>query len=262
VSEDGFVGIELDGDVAWVTIDNPPVNALSRTVLLDLGRAADLLDADDRVRSVVLSGAGRAFAAGGDVHELAAVDAAAAPSYAREVQAAVRALATCGKPVIAAVHGFALGGGTEVALCCDLRLAARGAHFGLPEVQLGLIPGTGATARLARVVGPGRAKELILSGRVIDAEEALAIGLVDELVDREDMRDRARELAYRFSTSSPDAVRAAKRLVDHGLEPLLEAESAAFADLLCGPDAAVGLASFVEHGRPGRADFRPAPAEA
>jgi enoyl-CoA hydratase/carnithine racemase len=148
-----------------------------------------------------------------------------------------------------------------VALACDLRVAARDARFGLPEVQLGLIPGTGATARLARVVGHGRAKDLILSGRVIGAEEALAIGLVDELVERADLRDRARELAARFAASSPDAVRAAKHLVDRGLDALLDAESEAFAGLLGGQDAAVGLASFIEHGRAGLAEFRPARAE-
>lgn len=256
MTEGEHVTLEVEGPIAWVRLDNPPVNALSRSVLLDLARTAQVVDTADHVAAAIVTGAGRAFAAGGDIGELLAIVAADAAGYARDVQDAVRALAICGRPTIAAVHGFALGGGTEIALACDLRIAARDARFGLPEVQLGLIPGTGATVRLARVVGRSRAKELIMSGRLIDAEEALAIGLVDEVVEPADLHARAAEVAGRFAHSSPDAVRAVKSLFDRSIDPLLDAESAAFAALLGGRDARLGLQAFLDTGRTDRADFR------
>lgn len=251
-----LVRVDVDGSLAYLTLSNPPVNALSRGVLEAVGEAARALDDDPEVTAIVVRGAGRAFAAGGDIAELVAVDPADAARYAAAVQDAVAALAGCGKVVIAQVHGFALGGGTEIALAADFRIAADDATFGLPEVLLGLIPGTGGTHRLRRVVGRTRAKELILSGRTVPAAEAERIGLVDAIVPKEELESAVREFADRFAHSSPAAIRAAKALVDADALDPLAAESEAFAALLGGRDAQIGLSSFLDTGALGRADFR------
>jgi enoyl-CoA hydratase/carnithine racemase len=251
------VTVSVEGAIATVAISNPPVNALSRAVLADIGSAFRKLDRDSAVRAVILRGQGRAFAAGGDVAELASVAAEDVTAYARAVQDDVRAIAFCGKPVIASVHGFALGGGTELALAADHRVATRDAKFGLPEVKLGLIPGTGATHRLGRLIGVSAASDLILSGRIIGADEALRIGLVDEVVDEADLEAATLMLASRFTEggTSGDSVRAAKRLLRAGEEPALHAESDAFAALLLGPHAQIGLQAFAATGQLGNAVF-------
>ncbi len=248
--------IEVDGSLAYITLSNPPVNALSLAVLESIGDAARKLDDDTAVSVIVVRGAGRAFAAGGDIAELVALDPGNVAAYADAVQRAVALLADCGKVVIAEVHGFALGGGTEIALAADFRFAADDATFGLPETLLGLIPGTGGTHRLARVVGHVRAKELILSGRTVGAVEAERIGLVDAVVPRADLSSAVREFASRFDRSSPAAIRAAKTLLIGNAASPLTAESVAFAELLRGPEAKIGLRSFLESGVLGRADFR------
>lgn len=251
-----FVTVEVQDRTAWVSLARPPVNALSVGVLEQLAGVVRGLAEDFRVRAIVLRGAGSGFAAGGDIEELLAVPADQALEYARRVQESLSALATCPKPTIAAVHGFALGGGTELALACDMRVAADDALFGLPETQLGLIPGVGGTFRLRELVGRGRAKALIMSGRTIKAAEALSIGLVDAVVPRENLEGEARRRARWFAASSPAAMRAAKALVDGPVEGAAQREAAAFAQLLAGDDAKQGLAAFLEHGRTGHAEFR------
>ena len=251
-----LVTIEVDHSLAYITLSNPPVNALSLAVLDSIGDAARQLDDDPAVSVIVVRGAGRAFAAGGDIAELVALGHGDVTTYAVKVQSAVALLAACGKVVIAEVHGFALGGGTEIALAADFRFASDDATFGLPETLLGLIPGAGGTHRLARVVGHVRAKELILSGRAVDAAEAERIGLVDAVVPRGDLCSAVRGFASRFDQSSPAAIRAAKTLLEGNAANPLAAESVAFAKLLQGTEAKIGLRSFLKTGVLGRADFR------
>jgi enoyl-CoA hydratase/carnithine racemase len=250
-----LVTIEVVGGLAYATIVNPPVNALSVAVLEALAAAIRRLDGEPDIAVIVVRGAGRAFAAGGDIQELAAIEPAAAASYARAAQAAVCDIARCGKVVIAQVHGFALGGGTEIALAADFRIASEDATFGLPEVLLGLVPGVGGTHRLRRVVGRTKAKELILSGRMVSADDALTIGLVDCVVPRAELAARVASYAMRFTASSPRAVRAAKGLIDADDGDPLGAESAVFAELLSEQDARIGLTSFLTTGALGQADF-------
>lgn len=239
-------------------LDNPPLNALSSNVLDELASTAEDLGPDPDVKAVVVTGAGeKAFAAGADVKEFGG------PDEAREV--ADRFARACGalegipRPVIAAIRGFALGGGLELALACDLRVAASDARLGQPEVLLGIIPGGGATQRLPRLVGPARAKELIWSGRQVAAEEARDLGLVDRLAPPKSVVDEAVAWAAEFASGAVVAMGLAKRAIHHGLDrPLLEGlgqERDAFAEVFETEDAAAGIASFLEHG-PGRAQFK------
>jgi enoyl-CoA hydratase/carnithine racemase len=252
-----YVRVEVKDHIAHVTIDNPPVNTLGRAVLAEIGSIFRSLDRDPNVRAVILLGAGRAFAAGGDVPELARVSGDEASSYAHEVQRNVSAIAKCGKMVVASIHGFALGGGAEIALAADQRIASRDAMFGLPEVQLGVIPGAGATRRLAQVVGIAAASDLICSGRIISADEALEIGLVDRVVESHELAEATLERARRYADLhvSSHAVRAAKTLLRDEDGDALAAESDAFADLLQAPHARSGMAAFLSSGRLGTANF-------
>jgi len=244
-----------DDGVAVLRLDNPKVNALSTTLLRQLEGAARVL-ADDPPGAVVVTGGDRIFAAGADIDEFDG------PSEAREVGGcflrATGAVAAIPRCVIAAVGGFALGGGCEVALACDLRIASERATFGQPEVLLGVIPGGGATQRLARLVGAARAKEMILTGRQVGAEEALRIGLVNEVVPPERLHERALELAGQLARGPVVAQQLAKRAIDSGLDgPLalgLELEQELFAEVFATEDARTGVAAFREHG-PGRAVF-------
>ena len=245
-----------DDGVAVIRLDNPPVNALSQAVLGKLASEATALGQDDTLKAVVVTGAGKAFAAGADISELGD------QQRAREIGAAFReafdAVAAIPRPVIAAVHGVALGGGMELALACDLRLAADSARFGQPEILLGIIPGAGATQRLPRLVGPARAKELIWSGRQLKADEALAIGLVDRVVVADELVDAALEWAGELATGAVVAMGMAKRVIDAGLDgdlaTGLDAEAEAFAEVFGTDDAQTGVRSFLEHG-PGKATF-------
>lgn len=257
-----FVRVEVDGDgVALITLDRPKLNALSIEVLAQLGAAAHDLQRPD-VKAVVVTGAGRAFAAGADVSEFTGDDGAPSTEQARLV--ADRFRRTCDelegirRPVIAALNGFALGGGLEVALACDLRVMADDAKVGQPEIALGIIPGGGATQRLARLVGPARAKELIWSGRQVGAPEAVAIGLVDRVVPADELVETALAWAREFAAGAVVAMGLAKRAVDDGLDVTLgeglDLESDAFVEVFESRDAATGLASFLEHG-PGKATF-------
>jgi enoyl-CoA hydratase/carnithine racemase len=245
-----------DDAVAIIRLDRPPVNALSRELLSTLVEVARALGADAAVRSVVVTGEGKAFAAGADISEFGDQDAAR--DIGGHFRAAFDAVAAIPRPVIAAIHGVALGGGLELALACDLRIAADTARVGQPEILLGVIPGAGATQRLARLVGPARAKSLIWSGRQVGADEALAMGLVDRVVPAAELLDATLEQAAAFAAGPTVAISLAKRVVDAGLDgPLdrgLELEAEAFIEVFASDDAQTGVRSFLEDG-PGRATF-------
>jgi enoyl-CoA hydratase len=244
-----------DDGVAVVRLDNPKVNALSTELLRQLEATATALT-DDPAGAVVVTGGDRLFAAGADISEFGGPDEARAVggAFVRALDA-VAAIPRC---VIAAVSGFALGGGCELALACDLRIASERAKFGQPEIVLGIIPGGGGTQRLARLVGPARAKSMILTGRQVRADEALAMGLVDEVVAHDELHDRALALAAELARGAVVAQGLAKRAVDRGLQGSLaagiELEQQLFAEVFATEDARIGVASFLEHG-PGKATF-------
>lgn len=217
---DDFVTIERDGGIAVVTVNRPAVlNALNGATLDALDRVMCEMRDDGGVRAIVLTGAGeKAFVAGADINELATLTPMAGRDYAQKGQRIFELIETLGKPVIAAVNGFALGGGCELAMACTLRLAADTAKFGQPEINLGVIPGFAGTQRLARLVGKGRAMELVLTGARIDAHEAHRIGLVNRVLPAADLLKEARALAHTLAASAPVALRCAMEAITRGLE--------------------------------------------
>ena len=244
-----------DDNVAIIRLDNPKVNALSSAVL-DGVRVAALELAADPPGAVIVTGGERIFAAGADIAEFAG------PDEARTIGAlfveTTLALESIPRMVIAAVAGFALGGGCELTLACDLRIAADNAAFGQPEILLGIIPGGGGTQRLTRLVGPARAKEIILSGRMVKAEEALRIGLADEVVPLAELHTRVLALAATYAKGAVIAQGLAKRAINAGLDGSLTEglalEQRLFAEVFATEDARIGVASFLEKG-PGKATF-------
>jgi enoyl-CoA hydratase/carnithine racemase len=251
-----LVHLERSADgVASIRLDNPKVNALSTRVLEQLRDVARELVADPP-GAVIVTGGERIFAAGADISEFGGPEQADA--IGRVFIDALDAVASIPRMVIAAVAGYALGGGCEVALACDVRIASENAVFGLPEILLGIIPGGGGTQRLARLVGPSRAKSLVLSGRQVKADEALAIGLADEVVPTGELLERARALAERYAAGATVAQGYAKRAIDRGLDGTLadglELEHELFVDVFRTDDAGIGIASFRQHG-PGKASF-------
>ncbi len=244
-------GVEL------LHLDHPPVNALNGALLDQLAVIARRLAADPSLKAVVVTGAGKSFAAGADISEFGGPDAAGI--FGGKFRLAFDALAAIPRPVIAAVNGFALGGGYELALACDLRIATDKTRIGQPEILLGLIPGAGGTQRLARLVGPARAKEIVWSGRQIKADEALALGLVDRVVAPGALLDAALEWAGSFASGAVVAMGLAKLAIDGGLDGSLAAgldlEATHFVDVFRTEDASIGVTSFLESG-PGKATFR------
>jgi len=244
------LSLALDGGIAVITIDRPDaLNALNGELLLEIGAACDLVEADVGVRALVFTGAGRAFVAGADVEELAALsDPFAGRETALAGQDVMNAIAALPFPTIAAINGFALGGGLELALACDLRVAAPGAKLGLPEVGLGLIPGFGGTQRLPRLIGQGRAFDLILTGRHVPADEALQMGLVNRVTD--DALEGAVALARQTLRNGPIALGLAKEAVVRGLDVTLpqglEIEADLFGMAATTEDATEGTAAFLE----------------
>lgn len=245
-----------DGAVATVTLNRPQVmNALNAAMFDDLERVFTLLAKDPSIRVVLLTGAGeKAFAAGADIRELASTDAVSGEALSRRGQHVMALLETCGKPVIACVNGFALGGGLELALCCVLRLAVESARLGMPEVALGLIPGYGGTQQLPRLVGRSVALKLLLTGERVDAIEALRLGLVDEVLPAERLMERGRQLARAIAAQAPLAVTECLRAVREGAElPLLEAlqlESEIFGGLCATRDKSEGVEAFLSKRKP------------
>jgi enoyl-CoA hydratase/carnithine racemase len=253
-----FVGLEVEGGIGTIRLNRPPMNVLSTQVWQELRQAAAEASRDPEIAAVVVYGGEKLFAAGADIKEMQALQYTDMVDVSGALQAAVTAVARIPKPTVAAVTGYALGGGCELALGCDFRVAAEDAKLGQPEILLGIIPGAGGTQRLARLVGPARAKDLIFSGRFVDAEEALRIGLVDEVVATDQVYAAARARVDRYVGAAAYALRAAKEAVDRGLDvdldTGLEIERMQFVGLFATRDREIGMASFLEQG-PGRATF-------
>ena len=253
-----FVRVETEDAVATIRLDRPPMNALSTAMQDELTAAAAQMSADDAVRAVVLYGGPKVFAAGVDIKEMAEASYARMVSGTRRLQATFTTVAKIPKPVVAAVTGYALGGGLELALCADFRILGEKAKVGQPEILLGVIPGAGGTQRLPRLIGPARAKDIVFTGRFVAAQEALTIGLADRVVPDENVYQAACELARRFASGPAIALRAAKQAIDDGLEVGLEAgleiERLHFSGLFATEDQRTGMRSFIDNG-PGKATF-------
>jgi enoyl-CoA hydratase/carnithine racemase len=253
-----FVRVERDEAIATIRLARPPMNALNAQVQDEIAAAAAEVDADPAVRAVVLFGGEKVFAAGADIKEMAEASFAQVAADSRRLQAAFTAVARIGKPVVAAVTGYALGGGLELALCADFRVAGEGTRVGQPEILLGIIPGAGGTQRLPRLVGPARATDTVFTGRFVGAAEALRIGLVDKVVPDAEVYRAARDLVAQYAAGPAVALRAAKQAIDAGLEvdldTGLEIERLNFAGLFGTEDARAGMRSFLENG-PGKASF-------
>jgi enoyl-CoA hydratase/carnithine racemase len=253
-----FVRLEVEDAVGTIRIDRPKMNALNSVVQEEIRLAADEAATRDDVRAVIVYGGPKVFAAGADIKEMADLSYTDMVARSVRLQSAFTAVTRIPKPVVAAVTGYALGGGCELALCADIRIAGAGANLGQPEILLGIIPGAGGTQRLARLVGPARAKDIIFTGRFVPADEALAIGLVDKVVPDEEVYDAALAWARRLAKGPAFALRAAKEAVDRGLEVDLETgleiERVQFAALFATEDQATGMRSFVANG-PGKAEF-------
>lgn len=245
--------------IATVTVNRADVlNALSAQTIRELDHVLATAAADDAVRVLILTGAGeKSFVSGADIAELASVDPTAGTRTAEFGQSTFRRLETMGKPSIAAINGYALGGGCELAMACTIRIASDNAKIGLPEVTLGVIPGYAGTQRLPRIVGRGMAMDLILTGRAIDAAEAQRIGLVSQVVAPADLMETARKTALRIIRNGPLAVRAAMQAVDHGLDVGFEhgarMEAKLFGLLCATSDMREGLSAFLEKRK---ADFK------
>lgn len=253
-----FVRLEVDGGVGTIRLDRPPMNALSRQMQEEIRAAAGEAGAREDVRAVVVYGGEKVFAAGADVKEMAVMSAADMAAQATALSSSLGAVAGIAKPTVAALTGFALGGGYELALCCDRRIAGDNVKVGQPEMLLGVIPGAGGTQRLARLIGPTRAKDLIYTGRFVPADEALAIGMVDEVVAPDEVYGAARRWAAQFVSGPARALAAAKIAIDSGLDVDLTSglrlETQLFAALFATDDRTAGMRSFLDHG-PGKATF-------
>ena len=252
-----FISTEHDGAVAVVTIDHPPVNALSAPLLEELEAELERLDADDDVRAIVLKGAGeRAFVAGADIKEFPSLREAATEEggSARGIQKLGARMDAARTPFVAAIHGFCLGGGLELAMCCDIRVAAEGAQLGQPEIKLGLIPGGGGTQRLPRLVGLGRAQLLNMTGDFIDAGTAYDWGLVEKVVAPEELVGAALTIARTIAARSPVSIGVLRELArttrDLPLEEGLRREADGFRRCLASEDGAEGVAAFLEKREP------------
>lgn len=248
--------IEKRDRIATLTISRPDkLNALNDATIAELGAAFDELRLSEDVGGIIITGAGRAFVAGADIAELASQDPVMAKARARGGQDTFRRIETSPKPVVAAINGFALGGGCELAMACHIRVAADNAKFGQPEVKLGLTPGYGGTQRLPRLVGKGRALELLLTGDMIDAAEALRIGLVNKVVRPGELMDAARAILGRILENGPLAVALCLEAVDRGLGMALEdgmiLEANHFGLLAATDDMVEGTNAFLEKRKPG-----------
>jgi enoyl-CoA hydratase len=249
--------VEREDGVATLRLDRPPVNALNLAMQREILAAARML-AESDVRAVVIYGGERMFAAGADIKEMAAMTYQDMEAGSKLLQESFNAVAALPMPVIAAVTGYALGGGCELALAADLRVAGERAKLGQPEVLLGVIPGLGGSQRLPRLVGPSRAKDLILTGRYVAADEARSIGLVDRVVPDAEVYDAALALARQLAAGAPLALAAAKRAINLGLEVDIatgcQIERLEFAGLFATDDRRIGMESFLAEG-PGKATF-------
>ena len=253
-----FVRLEVDRGVGTIRLDRPPANAIDEQLSEELGLAAAECTARDDVRAVVVWGGERIFAAGADVKMMADMTPVQVQGMITRLHDVFHQVEEIPKPTIAAINGYALGGGCELAMCADFRFAAENANLGQPEILLGIIPGAGGTQRLPRLVGPARAKDVIYSGRFVPADEAMRIGLVDRVFPPEEVYPRAVEVARGYAKGPSAALRAAKVAVNWGARGdfrtgmILERE--AFAGLFATEDQKTGMQSFLEQG-PGKATF-------
>jgi enoyl-CoA hydratase/carnithine racemase len=253
-----FVRLDAEDGIGTIRLNRPKMNALSAAVQEEIRAAAREASTRNDLRAVIVYGGERVFAAGADIKEMAEMSYPDMVRRSRELQSAFSAVAEIPKPVVAAITGYALGGGCELALCADVRICADDAKLGQPEVLLGVIPGAGGTQRLSRLVGPAKAKDMVFTGRFVDAAEALTMGLVDRVVPAADVYATARDWAAQFVDGPSLALRAAKEAMDWGLEADLqtglEIERQQFAALFATEDRAIGMQSFIESG-PGKAAF-------
>jgi enoyl-CoA hydratase/carnithine racemase len=254
-----YVRVERDGAVATIRLDRPPMNALNAQVQDEIAAAAREVSDDGDIRAVVLYGGEKVFAAGADIKEMAGLGYAEMAERSGRLQASFTSVARIPKPVVAAISGYALGGGLELALTADFRVVGESAKVGQPEILLGLIPGAGGTQRLPRLIGPARAKDIVYTGRFVGAPEALAIGIADRIASDGSVYEVARELVDRYAAGPALALRAAKQAIDSGLEldldSGLEVERLHFSALFATEDAHTGMQSFAEKG-PGQATFQ------
>lgn len=254
-----YVRVEWDAEIAVVTVDRQDkLNALNAEVVGEIGEVFESLQDDDKVRGVILTGAGnKAFVAGADIGELATMNSVSGVRVSRDGQQVFRLIERFPKPVLAAVGGYALGGGCELAIACHMRIASEKARFGLPEVGLGIIPGYGGTIRLARLIGLGRAIEMTLTGDMMDAKRALEVGLVSTVVEPDALMDEAKALLRKVTKNGPVAVRMALESIYRGLDTstaeALDFESALFGLLASTEDMKEGMGAFLEKRKP---DFK------
>ncbi|HEU4686555.1 MAG TPA: enoyl-CoA hydratase-related protein [Nitrospira sp.] len=237
--------------VARITLHNPPANVLSASMLRELERVLNEMEEDEYIRAVIITGSGRFFCAGADIHELAHLTTPrAGTEFALRGQALFNHVERYDKPVVAAINGTCLGGGLELALACHIRIAAAGVSLGLPEIKLGLIPGFGGTQRLPRVVGVSKAAEMILTGESLSAEEAVAVGLVSRVVPQPDLLGQAEAIAATITARGPAALEAALHAVRGGLDiPLsegLEREAELFGRLCAMPEKQEAVRAFLD----------------
>ena len=253
-----FVNLEVSDGIGTIRLDRPKMNALNKQVQEEIRTAAIEAAERDDVAAVVVYGGEKVFAAGADIKEMEGMTYQDMTSRAHDLQACFTAVAEIPKPTVAAITGYALGGGMELAMCCDIRIAGDNAKVGQPEVLLGIIPGGGGTQRLARLVGPAKAKDINFTGRFVDADEALRIGMIDKVVAPDEVYAAAKEWAGQFRNSASLALRAIKAAVDGGLNgdlaTGLKLESNLLASLFASDDQKIGMKSFVENG-PGKAQF-------
>lgn len=249
------IKIEKIDHVGVLTIDNPPANAFSAEVKDGLKSAIMQMREDEQIWTIVVTGQGKKmFMAGADIPKMLDMDRHGGLDRVRQSRELLSVVTECEKPIIAAINGYCLGGGLEVALCCDIRIAADHSRLGLPEVSLGLIPGAGGTQRLPRLIVPGWANYLLITGESISAQKALEIGLVQEIVPYDGLRDRAMELASIINRKGPLAVRSAKRAAQQGvqlsLEAALDLENNIFSEICETQDKREGISAFLEKRKP------------
>ncbi|MCP4583436.1 MAG: crotonase [candidate division Zixibacteria bacterium] len=253
------IKFEIDGPIGLITIDRPKVlNALNDETIAELDHCFTSIGDNDSVRCVILTGTGeKSFVAGADIGELALCDVVSGQAKCDRGQVLMNKIENLRQPVICAVNGFALGGGCEIAMACDIRLASENAMIGQPEVNLGIIPGYGGTQRLARLVGPGKAKQMIFTGDFINAAEAHRIGLVDEVYPLEELLDKTKKMAGKIASKGPLAIKAAKEAINLGMDVDLKSgcahEAVLFAAICASEDKAEGTKAFLEKRK---ADFK------
>ncbi len=253
-----FVTLEVADGIGTIRLNRPPVNALNDQLTSELADAARAADTSDEVRAVIIYGGEKVFAGGADIKQMAEASYAEMATRSGRLQETMGLVAGIGKPVVAAITGYALGGGLELALAADFRVAGESARLGQPEILLGVIPGAGGTQRLPRLVGPAKAKDIVFSGRMVNAAQAHAIGLVDEVAPDDSVYRAALDMVKQYATGPALALRAAKQAIDHGLDVDLatghQIERVQFAALFGTEDQRAGMRSFLESG-PGKATF-------